>query len=323
MRMKKLTLIIGIFSIVVVSCSRKIDFDLPPVEPVVAVEGQIVDGLPPIVVLTETQGYFEPTDVNTVFGTFVHNADVRMNDGSQEYQLQELCTNSIPDSLIPQVSALLGVDPVSLQYFDFCVYTSFDLASFGVQGKTYDLTITTTDKNIHASTTIPVQVPLDTVWFEPTGDLDSLGFMWATLSDPSTDGNAYRWAAQRINSYTYGADSGKIKDPMMVTPLGSVFDDKFFNGLSFDFQYNRGKTDADESSESPNEYGYFKRGDTVVVQFSTISFPVFKYIRSLENQVASSGSPFASPGNLEYNIEGDGVGIWAGYTHFYDTVVCE
>jgi hypothetical protein len=37
----------------------------------------------------------------------------------------------------------------------------------------------------------------------------------------------------------------------------------------------------------------------------------------------SGGSPFSSPGNLPSNIQGDGVGIWAGYGIYYDTVICQ
>lgn len=304
------------------SCTKKIEYKLDPVDPLVAVEGQIVEGMPPIVILSETEAYFGPTDANALFNSFIHDADVRVNDGNQEFQLMELCSDALPDSVLPVLANMLGLDPVSLQYFSFCVYTSLDQASFGVQGRTYDLTITTGNKNLTASTYVPYMVSLDTAWFEAQPNLDSLGFMWATLTDPPQEGNCYRWAAQRINSYTYGDDAGRMKDQTMVTPLGSVTDDQFFNGLQFDFDYNRGKSNASNSSESPDEHGYFKTGDTVVIRFSSIPFPVFKYIRSLESQAASGGSPFSSPGNLEYNVEGDGLGIWAGYVHYYDTVVC-
>lgn len=304
------------------SCTKKIEYKLDPVDPLVAVEGQIVEGMPPIVILSETQAYFGPTDANALFNSFIHNADVRVNDGNQEFQLMELCSDALPDSVVPVLATMLGLDTASLKYFSFCVYTSLNQASFGVQGRTYDLTITTGNKNITASTYVPYKVSLDSTWFEAQQNLDSLGFMWATLTDPPQEGNCYRWAAQRINSYTYGSDSGRIKDPTMVTPMGSVTDDQFFNGLTFNFDYNRGKSSGSNSSEDPSEHGYFKRGDTVVIQFSSIPFPVFKYIRSLESQAASAGSPFASPGNLEYNVQGDGLGIWAGYVHSYDTVIC-
>jgi len=318
---KILALFIG--GLAIASCSKKIEYKLDPVDPVVIVEGQIEEGVPPIVILTESQGYFDETDINTLFGSFIHDADVRVYDGLQEFQLTELCSNDLPDSLVPLVGEMLGLDSATSGFINFCIYTSFDPSSLGVQGRTYDLSITTGDKNISASTFVPNKVVLDTIWFQPQESLDSLGFMWATLTDPPEEGNCYRWAAQRINSYTYGEDAGRIKDQMMVTPFGSVTDDQFFNGLEFDFQYNRGDTDASKTSESSEEYGYFKTGDTVVVRFSTIPFPIFKYIRSLESQAASGGSPFSSPGNLEYNVEGDGLGIWAVYVHAFDTVICE
>mgnify|MGYP000346730943 CR=1 FL=1 len=41
----------------------------------------------------------------------------------------------------------------------------------------------------------------------------------------------YRWSARRISSY----DDGSTKDAAFIAPLGSTFNDDFFNGLSFDF----------------------------------------------------------------------------------------
>jgi hypothetical protein len=43
----------------------------------------------------------------------------------------------------------------------------------------------------------------------------------------------------------------------------------------------------------------------------------------MENAAVSSGSPFSSSGNLPYNIDGDGIGIFYGYGSTYDTLICE
>ena len=51
---------------------------------------------------------------------------------------------------------------------------------------------------------------------------------------------------------------------IFVAPLGSVFDDEFFNGLSFDFSAFRGvaagSTAWDDDFGNSPEAGYFKLG---------------------------------------------------------------
>jgi hypothetical protein len=53
--------------------------------------------------------------------------------------------------------------------------------------------------------------------------------------DPDTLGNGYRWLAKRINA---GPDGGP-KDAGFVAPFFSVFEDRFVNGLTFDFNFAR------------------------------------------------------------------------------------
>lgn len=310
--------------LVLASCQKAIEVDLPEVEQEYVVEGRIEIGTPPIVILSETQGYFEEASVESVFGTFVHDASMTMTTSNGDsFPLTEICSSSIPDSLLDDVSALTGIPAESLGFFDYCIYTSLDPNALGEENTFYHLDIDISGHQITSSTKIPGAVPLDSTWFEVEGDLDSLGFIWAYLSDPDTTGNYYRWYAQRINIHTFGEEIGTVKDPFPIAPFGSIFDDKFFNGLTFDFAYSRGEIGnlEGQDDEGPEE-GYFKSGDTVVVKFCSTTRENFLYIRTLENQAATAGSPFASPGNLPFNIEG-GIGVWAGYAPAYDTVICE
>src|SRR5205085_2894060 len=74
----------------------------------------------------------------------------------------------------------------------------------GAPGNKYSLTVIAEGKTLHAVTTIPNPVKLDTTWWKVDGNRDSLGFAWAHLTDPDTIGNCYQWKAQRINHYKYG-----------------------------------------------------------------------------------------------------------------------
>lgn len=313
-----------IAGVLLMSCQKAIKVDLPDVEQDFVVEGRIELDNPPMVILSQTQGYFEEASIESVFQAFVHDANITMTTSNgNSFQLIEICSNSIPDSLLDDLSSLTGIPAESLQQFNYCVYTSLDPNAYGEENVFYHLDIDIDGNHLTSSTKIPGRVPLDSIWFEAEEALDSLGFMWAYLTDPDTVGNYYRWYAQRINVHTFGEEKGTIKDPFPIAPLGSSFDDKFFNGLTFDFAYNRGEIGnlEGQDDEGPEE-GYFKSGDTVVIKFCSTTRENFLYIRALENQAATTGSPFASPGNLPFNIEG-GIGIWAGYAPVYDTVICE
>ena len=292
-----------------VSCQKQIEFDLPGVEQIMVVEGKIESGQPPIVFLTTTQGYFDPIDSSTFDNIFIHNADVSVSDGTTNYPLTEI------------------------NFGLASVYTTFNTAAFGVNGKDYVLTVNYDNKVLTAQTQVPYPVPLDSVWFERadlTNPLDSLGFLYFEFEDPDTSGNCYRWFSKRINTYKYNYDfpydniAGQQKDTTYIAPFGGSTDDKFFNGLSFEFAVARGEL---ASSQKPDDEGiearYFKLGDTVAIRATAITYPTYLWVRSMEDQAISTGSPFASPGNLPSNINGDGVGIWAGYGIYYDTVICQ
>jgi hypothetical protein len=152
------------------------------------------------------------------------------------------------------------------------------------------------------------------------GQKDSLGFIWAHLTDPDTIGNCYRWFAQRINHYP---GTNEMKDPYFIAPIGSTTEDKFFNGKSFDFGYNRGNLpNSDKDDDNNDERFYFKRGDTVVVRFTTIDRANFEFWRNQETQVSNNGNPFSNPQPIKSNING-GLGVWGAYGVSYDTVIAK
>ena len=61
----------------------------------------------------------------------------------------------------------------------------------------------------------------------------------------------------------------------------------------------------------------------ILVKSTTTTYPVYLYVRAMENAAVSNGSIFASSGNLPYNVQGDGLGIFYGYGASYDTLICE
>ena len=310
-----------------VACQREIDVELPQVAPVNVIEGTIFVGEAPIVFVGEAQGYFDPIDASSLGQSFLPGAIVQMTVDGVNYPLDELCTGDLPPELLATAEELLGISAEVLAQLDLCVYTSFSPEATGQAGHRYDLDVTVGDATMTASTEILEAIPLDSAWFQITGTQDSLGTMYGRFTDPAMEENAYRWYAKRINLRPdWDPLAGEVKDADFVAPLGSVFDDEFFNGLSFDFSAFRGvaagSTAWDDDFGNSPEAGYFKLGDTVVVRMCSIEEEVFQSIRSYENLILSQGSPFAPPASMITNVEG-GFGLWAGYGISQDTVICE
>ena len=148
----------------------------------------------------------------------------------------ELCTSNLPPEMLEAAEEILGFPDTVLAALDLCVYTSFDPAWRGTAGLTYALDVTVNEVSMQASTSIIPAVQVDSAWFQSPGTIDSLGVMYAQFTDPDTLGNAYRWFAKRINVRPdWDPLAGQVKDADFVAPLGSVTDDAFFNGLSFEF----------------------------------------------------------------------------------------
>lgn len=314
--------ILAALALTLVACEKEITVDLPETEPRVVVEGTIETGAPPLVILTRTQPYFAPTSLASIAASFISEATVTVFDGSTTHVLDRVCSNAIPPELLEEAAAATGIDVNLLANANICIWTKLDMSLLGEAGRSYRLEVQADNKNLRATTTIPNPVALDSLWFrlaqQQPGD-DSLGFIWARLSDPDTIGNHYRWLAQRTNA---GPD-GSPKDAGFVAPFFSVFEDRFTNGLTFDFNFGRGAQPFSNAEDDENEErGYFKRGDTVIVKFVSIDRASYQFYDSFQNNVASAGDVFSNPANVISNVEG-GLGVWSGWASSSRTVVCQ
>ncbi len=297
------------------SCETEITIDLPQPEEKIVVEGYIEPGVPPIITLTSTVPFYGNINFNELGGYYISDAEITVSDGATSVILTEYCLNELPEDIIPLVGEFLGLDLDSLGEFpvNVCLYTVPDIftgapAFIGEAGKSYLLNINTDGKTLTSSTTIPPLVPLDSIYSEPHDDPnnDSLVRLYVHLTDPPQLGNYYRYFTKK-------------NDEPFYTGFASVFDDNIVNGQSFDFTLDRGI--------SPNEafdqdtYGYFWRGDTIILKWATIDYASLDFWRTLEYDSGTDG-PFASATIISTNING-GLGIWCGYGATYDTLYVE
>jgi hypothetical protein len=306
-------------ALVLISCEKEVEVDLPETEAKLVVEGTIEQGQPPIVILTRTQSYFAPTDLNSIASIFVKDAVITVSDGTTTVTLLEISSDGLTEEQIQQAAEATGIDPALLADADISVYSLLDNSFLGEIGKTYTLNISGDNKTCSSVTKIPNVVPWDSTWWrlaEQDADDDSSGYIWGRLTDPDTMGNGYRHYARRF----YSADPDFVEDSRFISPLGTTFNDKYLNGLTVDLFAVRGRSPYTDNSEDETA-GFFLRGDSVVMKLVSMGLKEADFYITYDNNVGSQGDIFSTPANVRGNIDG-GLGIWAGWAAYYDTLVC-
>jgi hypothetical protein len=302
-------LFIGILSLLVSSCTKEVKIDIPGYEEQLVIDGNIETGMPPIVLISRSSDIYAPTNLDAYLNGFVSGAVVTVSNGTKTVQLTEICTDNLPPGSEAMASAVFGIPVDQLASFHICAYTSFDSDIWGEVGKTYNLTVTFEGKTYTSTTSILQPTALDSVYWKTDDNYTDRGYSWATLSDPLNQYDAYRWEAKPIS------------DPVFYKPFQPFTDDQFFNGKTFDFSYENASNC--NGTYEPAEYRcYYKLGDTVVIKVSKLPRDVFEFMEKKYTQIYSSGNPFATPINLPTNIVGGALGIWAGYSPWYDTLIC-
>ena len=277
-------MMVMVLTVSLIACRKEINVQLPEYTQKLVVEASIETNQTAQVLLSFTAPYFGNADLSNPSQFFVKGAFVTVSDGSQIDTLKELLVGGFP------------------------VYIGTKI--FGQIGKNYQLTMLINNKIYTSSTSIHQPIVLDSLFFK--WEKDTLGFCWAHLSDPAGLGNCYRWFAKRLT-----------KDQFFVAPFSSAFDDKFVDGKSFDFAYERpAQPNAQQANDSDPEKNYYRVGDTIVVKFCTIGNNEYNFWRSYYANKSSNGNPFSAPANLQSTINGgDAIGAFVGYGTSFDTLV--
>lgn len=285
-RFNFLRLLLLVISTTLISCRKEVKLNIPDYKQKVVVEASIETNGPPIVLLSWSVPYFGTFDFTTPEKAFIKGAFVTVSDGSSTDTLQELDPNS-------------GY-----------IYLGSKLK--GEEGKTYLLKVTVNGKTYSAESTIRNPAKLDSLYFK--GEQDSLGYIWQHFSEPAGAGDFYRWFAKR-----------KTKDFFYAAPFGSAFDDKYIDGKSFDFAYDRGpQPNAIQEYRDDPEQGYFKRGDTVIVKFCKIGKNEYDFWNTYYQNKASNSNPFSAPSNIKSmldNSDHEVFGSFTAYAPFFDTII--
>ncbi len=310
-------MVISLLILTLFSCTKEVEIDIPGYKEQLVIDGQIETGLPPFVLLSRSKDIYSPTDFNSFLSGFVSGAVVTMSDGTNTFLLQEVCTDNLPPGTEQYAAELFGIPASEITNYHLCAYTSFDPNSFGEVGKTYTLNVEFEGKSYSGKTQIVQPTPLNSVYWKPQPDMPNYGFSYAMLSDPIGGYDAYKWEVKRINMV-----NGAPKDSRFKPTFNPVFNDEFIDGKTFEFFFENPMSFDDENLDSKYK-GYYKQGDTVVVKFSKIDRYVFEFMISKYTQLQTNGNPFASPTNIVSNLSGGCLGVWAGYSTSFDTLICQ
>jgi hypothetical protein len=300
------------------SCSKEVEIDIPGFEERVVVDGSISTGQPPVVLLSKSKDIYSETTKDAFLAGFVSGAIVTVSDGINSVQLEEICSDNLPVGTEALAASLFGVSIEDLEKFHLCAYTSFNPLIWGVVGRTYALKIEVDGKTYTSSTKIEQPTQLDKVYWVPEVEYPNYGKSWATLSDASGQYDAYMWEVKRINT---GSD-GQSVDAIFKKVFAPVFDDLFFDGLTFSFNFENPMSYDDKTIEDKYK-GFYKIEDTLVIRFSKMDAQVYEFQEKKYAQLFTAGNPFATPTNVPTNIIGGALGVWAGYSPSFDTLICK
>ena len=289
------------------SCSKEVKIDIPGFDEQIVIDGSIETGTPAIIFLSNSKDIYAPTDINSYLSGFISGATVTVSNGSITDTLTEICTDNLPAGFESIAEEFFGLPINQLVNLHLCAYVSTGLV--GEVGKTYTLKVIHNDKTYTSSTKIENPTALDNFFWKEQTNLPGYGFSWAKITDSPVMGDAYRWEVKNLGDLFYSK------------PFQPFTDDRFYNGLTFEFSVENPMSFRDSTIEDQYR-GYYKLGDTIVVKFSKLGKKEFQFFEKKYNQIYSGGNPFATPTNIPTNIEGGALGIWAGFSPWYDTLIC-
>lgn len=293
------------------ACEREFIPEISTEAAQIVVEGYIEAGpnaSPTFVTLTRTLSFFQELGQEAFDELYVHDAEVIVRSGNEEWQLTEVCWADLPPEVRRQVLELSGFTVDTLA-FNACVYIDPSFQLVGEVGRSYDLEVRVGEELLTATTTIPPHVPLDSISTRelPGDSLVDWREIRAFISDPADRADYYRYFTA-------------VNSPVLVSPINSVVDDPFFNGQSFEFPIN--KAEARDSTGDFETFGLYLVSDTVQIKWTNIDEAHYNFWNTLEFGAVNQG-PFSSYTRIQGNVEG-GLGIWGGYSFStYDLIIAE
>lgn len=280
------------------SCEKEIDIPLAVSEPKLVVEGSIANDQQPVVILTETMGFFDKINRDNI--SFISDADVWVTDltNNKKVKLSPITIDFLT------VYTVLNSDPL---YNDF---------KTGITEHSYKLDINYNNLSYTANAKIPSCDGFDSLYLEKEDSFNPDEFykVVGTFSDPDTLGNFYKYFTKR--------NGNGIVENDFYESFSSRFDDTYFNGQTLPADLFLGFNENDSADIEFNRQRRFsQRGDTIIIKLSAMQQNVYEFWKTLDFADGSIGNPFASPIQVQSNISNEAFGVWSGFGNHYDTII--
>jgi len=308
-------IILFISSSLFLSCSKEVKIDIPGFASQLVVDGTIETNGNPLVLLSQSSNIYSETNLSSYLNNFIENAAVKVVHGLDTFDLLPMNIVDLPLASQKKLAEMLEIGFGETILLPIKVYSNIELIA--TANSSYELIIDYNSKTYKSTTFIPLPSTLDNLYWKPEISNPIYGKSWARLSDNSTQYDAYKWEVRRINKNSENEDL----DLIFRKTNDAYFDDRFCNGLSFDFSYDNPLKRKD-STHLLEYKRYFRMGDSVVVKFSKMDKNTFTFFQKKSAQLSSNGNPFGSPINITSTISGGALGIWAGFSPYYDTLYC-
>ena len=288
-----------------VGCQREIDLNLPDYQPKLVIEGTIESGRPAMVMVSKSIPYFKEVTFNYLMDSvLVTNNDARVFITSETGETEELKWRMTPE--LPYRMGFVGSKVIGRDETHYTLRVEYD-------GKTYT-----------AETYIPKSFDLDSIWFDQSAEIlnETQATIRMLLTDNADEENYYAFLCK--------VQCPTLRDRMWISGLPVAFDDRTFNGLTFNYELTRAgysRIMLGMLSEEEQE-GFtrltFRPGDTVYVKHTQIDYHTYKYLLSAGTESAFGSNPFTNPLPAYTNFDSEDVlGHWSGFATKIDTIVWE
>ena len=284
-------------------CQREIDLELPDYQPKLVIEGTIENGSPAMVMLSKSIPYFSEINLGMLMNDVLVAGDkARVYITSESGETEELVWGLSPEA--PYYVAFMGSKVIGREQTHYTLTVEYD-------GHTYS-----------AETYIPKTFDLDSIGFDQSAEMlnDSMASIRMLLSDAADEENYYAFFC-KVNCPT-------LHDRLWISGLPVAFDDRTFNGLTFNYELTRAGYSmllrgmmGEEEQESFSRLT-FRPGDTVYVKHTQIDHDTYLYLLSAGSEAAFGSNPFTNPMPAVTNFNSDEVlGHWSGFAAKIDTLV--
>ncbi len=286
-----------------VGCQREIDLKLPDYQPKLVIEGTIENGSPAVVMLSKSIPYFSEINIGTLMNdVLVSGEQARVFVTSETGESEELTWRIAPEA--PYYVAFMGSQVIGREETHYTLRVEYD-------GKTYT-----------AETFIPKTFNLDSIGFDQSAEMlrDTMASIRMLLSDPADEVNYYAFFCK--------VKCPKFQDRLWISGLPVAFDDRTFNGLTFNYELSRAGFSmllrGMMSEEDQRNFSRltFRPGDTVYVKRTQVDHDTYLYLLSAGSEAAFGSNPFTAPLPAVTNFDSDEVlGHWSGFAARTDTLV--